>query len=93
MITRQCPLCGKIYNDPPAISRKDSRIKICPDCGTREALEPAVERGIVTQNTVEEIIKATRRQGRRPSAYERERDRVYASGNRWAIENFHATHD
>lgn len=25
--------------------------------------------------------------------YERTRAAVYATGNRWAIENFHATHD
>lgn len=31
--------------------------------------------------------------GRRPSAYERTKARVYATGNKWAIENFHATHD
>lgn len=30
---------------------------------------------------------------RRPSMYERTRAAVYATGNKWAIENFHATHD
>lgn len=25
--------------------------------------------------------------------YERTKARVYATGNKWAIENFHATHD
>ena len=34
-----CPVCGKVYNEGPAISRKDNRTLICPDCGTREALE------------------------------------------------------
>lgn len=29
----------------------------------------------------------------RESAYERTRRQVYATGNKWAIENFHATHD
>ena len=29
----------------------------------------------------------------RESMYERTRARVYATGNKWAIENFHATHD
>ena len=28
-----------------------------------------------------------------PRPYERTRAAVYATGNRWAIENFHATHD
>lgn len=33
-----CPKCGQIYNERPAYSRVDG-IAICPDCGTREALE------------------------------------------------------
>ena len=33
-----CPKCGKPYRGAPAISR-DSTQLICPDCGTREALE------------------------------------------------------
>lgn len=34
-----CPRCGKTYNGVPALSRKDNETMICPDCGTREALE------------------------------------------------------
>lgn len=34
-----CPRCGKTYTEPPAISRADNETPICPDCGTREALE------------------------------------------------------
>lgn len=30
---------------------------------------------------------------RRESAYDRTKAQVYATGNKWAIENFHATHD
>lgn len=37
--TRICPYCGKAYNDTPALSRTDNKTLICPDCGTREALE------------------------------------------------------
>ncbi|RKJ38386.1 hypothetical protein D7X94_16620 [Acutalibacter sp. 1XD8-33] len=33
-----CPKCGKPCRGAPAISR-DSTQLICPDCGTREALE------------------------------------------------------
>jgi len=29
---------------------------------------------------------------RRPTPYERTRAQVYATGNKWAIENFNATH-
>lgn len=36
---RRCPYCGKIYSAAPALSRKDNETLICPDCGTREALE------------------------------------------------------
>lgn len=35
---RICPKCGKAYHEPPALSRVDGKTQICPDCGTREAL-------------------------------------------------------
>ena len=35
---RVCPVCGREYSAPPAISRKN-RAEICPDCGQSEALE------------------------------------------------------
>ncbi len=38
-ITAICPRCGKVYTGRPAISRADDKTPICPDCGTREALE------------------------------------------------------
>lgn len=34
-----CPRCGKVYHEPPALSRLDNETLICPDCGTREALD------------------------------------------------------
>ncbi len=34
-----CPRCGKAYHEPPALSRLDNETLICPDCGTREALD------------------------------------------------------
>ena len=36
---RVCPLCGQAYTDHPALSRTDNETLICPDCGTRQALE------------------------------------------------------
>jgi RNA polymerase subunit RPABC4/transcription elongation factor Spt4 len=36
---RVCPICGKTYKETPAISRIDDRTPICPDCGTRQALD------------------------------------------------------
>ena len=34
-----CPRCGQVCHEPPALSRIDNQTLICPDCGTREALE------------------------------------------------------
>lgn len=34
-----CPRCGKPFSGIPALSRADNKAFICPDCGTREALE------------------------------------------------------
>ena len=33
------PLCGCSYTGHPVLSRTDSETLICPDCGTRQALE------------------------------------------------------
>lgn len=40
-ITRMavCPLCGRVYHGAPALSREDNETLICPDCGTRQALQ------------------------------------------------------
>lgn len=34
-----CPRCGQAYHGRPAVSRTDNKTQLCPDCGTREALE------------------------------------------------------
>lgn len=34
-----CPRCHKAYRGVPALSRADGQMLICPDCGTREALD------------------------------------------------------
>ena len=36
---RICPRCGARYGRQPDLSRTDGTTLICPDCGTREALE------------------------------------------------------
>ena len=36
---RICPKCGKAFTGHPALSRLDNETLICPDCGTREALD------------------------------------------------------
>ena len=69
---RVCPVCGRRYTEPPALSRRDNTTDICPDCGMMEALASIPRR--------------------REGPAERTRRAVYATGNKWAIENFNATH-
>lgn len=59
---RSCPRCGMRYTGRPAISRVDNLTSICPDCGTREALESI---GVDTkeQEMMLEIIHRTMAQG------------------------------
>ncbi len=38
-VCRVYPKCGQEYKGVPALSREDNVTLICPDCGTREALE------------------------------------------------------
>lgn len=71
-----CPKCRKPYTGRPALSRVDNKMNICPDCGMREAIERIPEAS----------------GGRRPDPAERTRKAVQATGNRWAMENFNATH-
>ena len=33
-----CPICGEDYDGHPAISRKDNKTPICPNCGIGESL-------------------------------------------------------
>ena len=33
-----CPICNRDYSEHPAISRKDNKTEICPNCGIKEAL-------------------------------------------------------
>lgn len=42
MDTNKCPICGRMYSGYPSLSRKDNKTKICPDCGTAEALESLI---------------------------------------------------
>ena len=55
-----CPRCGKPYHDVPALSRMDNETLICPDCGTREALE-SIDVDQAEQDVMLAIIHRTRR--------------------------------
>ena len=59
---RICPLCHQAYYNAPAISRVDNQTPICPDCGTRQALQSI---GISKQET-EQILSNTISSGRQP---------------------------
>lgn len=52
-----CPLCGKTYHGVPALSRTDNKTLICPDCGTRQALQSI---GVDAEEQ-EKIIETIRR--------------------------------
>lgn len=52
-----CPRCGQTYTQPSALSRLDGETAICPDCGTREALDSIG----VSHEEQEQIIEAIHR--------------------------------
>lgn len=86
-----CPKCRNKVERLLALSRTDNKTMICDECGTKEALDAV---GLTEGSSVREaILQSTRQNPRRSSAYEKTRATVYATGNKWAIENFHATHD
>ena len=58
---RICPLCGSSYTGHPALSRIDSETLICPDCGTRQALDSI---GVSREAEQEEILRIIHRVGR-----------------------------
>lgn len=53
---RKCPVCGREYSEPSALSRVDNETEICPECGIREALQAAG----IDQEKQNEIIQMIR---------------------------------
>ena len=45
-----CPICGNTYNGYPAISRKDNKTEICPDCGVVQALVDYYNHNMLKKN-------------------------------------------
>lgn len=54
-VTRVCPLCGQKYIGRSALSRADNKTPVCPDCGTRQALE-SIGIGKAEQDEILKII-------------------------------------
>ena len=50
-----CPRCGRTYTARPSVSRTDGKTLICPDCGTREALE-SIGVNIEEQDKILDVI-------------------------------------
>ena len=59
--TAICPRCQQEYRGYPALSRVDNETMICPDCGTREALE-SMGISLDEQEKILEIIHGRIRQ-------------------------------
>ena len=53
-----CPLCGRAYDEPPALSRVDNQTDICPRCGMMEALA-AMPRRETPQERTRRAVYAT----------------------------------
>jgi predicted RNA-binding Zn-ribbon protein involved in translation (DUF1610 family) len=56
--TAVCPICGKEYSGYPATSRIDNITEICPDCGTRQALDAVGMEQTEQDKIIAEIHKA-----------------------------------
>lgn len=56
-----CPRCGRTYSEHPTLSRVDNETLICPDCGTREALE-SIGISAEEQDSIIETIHRCKRQ-------------------------------
>lgn len=58
---KKCPRCGKNYIGYSALSRVDCATSICPECGTREALEsiniPKEEQDRIIRSIPKECIE------------------------------------
>lgn len=72
-----------------------SKARVCPKCGLPYTEPPALSREdnateICPACGMREALAAMPRRGAGP--VERTRQAVYATGNKWAIKNFEATH-
>ena len=63
-------------------------ISVCGECGSKDIEYLGKDRCFCSKCNKETDARDIFIE----SPYERTRSAVYATGNRWAIENFHATH-
>lgn len=54
---KTCPICGKVYTEHPALSRRDNKTKICPSCGQMEAVEDFVKNCFLKTGGEENDVK------------------------------------
>lgn len=52
---KKCPICGKTYTHFPALSRRDNKTYICPDCGVDEAMEDYFKAMSKQENLTEDL--------------------------------------
>ena len=83
----KCPICGNEYDRLLALSRTDNETPICDECGVKQALDTA---GFTEGSSTREAVLEAHRKAYNPQA--RTEAAVRATGNKWAIENFEATH-
>ena len=58
---RICPLCGRAYDEPPALSRMDNQTDICPRCGMMEALAAISQTSQATPSHSKRRTKSAKR--------------------------------
>ena len=76
-----CPKCGRKFERLLAVSRIDNKTMICDNCGTMEALDSVPQGSLTPQERTRLVVAA------------RTRIAVATTGNKWAMENFNATHN
>lgn len=60
----ECPRCGLIVQEFPALSRRDNQTDICSACGTEEALVDAKLASIDAMVRDMKFVKRLKRQGK-----------------------------
>lgn len=53
---KTCPRCGKRYKGHSAMSRVDGS-EICSLCGSEEALNVVLEKGVISEDEKDSILK------------------------------------